>query len=80
MEVPEEQSSSPMKLRQDCVISTVPVKGEVLKKGDTVTLILSKGPEVKPVTVPTFVGLNIDEILAQLEGYGWFAAPRTWKW
>lgn len=70
VEVPEEQKQFSDEIAADCVISTVPVKGEVLKKGDTVTLILSKGPEVKPVTVPTFVGLNIDEILAQLEGYG----------
>ena len=70
VEAPEEQKQFSEEIAADCVISTVPVKGEVLKKGDTVTLILSKGPEVKPVTVPTFVGLNIDEILAQLEGYG----------
>ncbi len=70
VEAPEEQKQFSDEIAADCVISTVPVKGEVLKKGDTVTLILSKGPEVKPVTVPTFVGLNIDEILAQLEGYG----------
>ena len=70
VEVPEEQKQFSDEIAADCVISTVPVKGEVLKKGDTVTLILSKGPEVKQVTVPTFVGLNIDEILAQLEGYG----------
>ena len=70
VEVPEEQKQFSDEIAADCVISTMPIKGEVLKKGDTVTLILSKGPEVKPVTVPTFVGLNIDEILAQLEGYG----------
>lgn len=70
VEAPEEQKQFSEEIAADCVISTVPVKGEVLKKGDTVTLILSKGPEVKPVTVPIFVGLNIDEILAQLEGYG----------
>ena len=70
VEAPEDQKQYSDDIPADSVISTIPAKGETLKKGDTVTLIVSKGPEVKPVTVPTFVGLNIDETLAQLSGYG----------
>ena len=70
VEVPEDQKQYSDDIPADSVISTIPAKGETLKKGDTVTLIVSQGPEVKPVTVPTFVGLNIDETLAQLSGYG----------
>ena len=44
--------------------------GAGVRQGDTVTLIISKGPETTPVTVPKFVGLNIDETLAQLSSYG----------
>ncbi|MBD9199390.1 MAG: Stk1 family PASTA domain-containing Ser/Thr kinase [Clostridiales bacterium] len=70
VEAPEDQKQYSDDIPADSVISTIPAKGETLKKGDTVTLIVSQGPEVKPVTVPTFVGLNIDETLAQLSGYG----------
>ena len=44
-------------------------QGEILKKGDTVKLILSKGPDIKPVTVLPFVGMSIDSVLSQLESY-----------
>ena len=70
VEAPEDQKQYSDDIPADSVISTIPAKGETLKKGDTVTLIVSQGPEVKPVTVPTFVGLNIDDTLAQLSGYG----------
>ena len=51
------------------VIKTEPAQGEILKKGDTVKLILSKGPDIKPVTVLPFVGMSIDSVLSQLESY-----------
>ena len=70
VEAPEDQKQYSDDIPADSVISTIPAKGETLKKGDTVTLIVSQGPEVKPVTVPTFVGLNIDDTLPQLSGYG----------
>ena len=70
VEAPEDQKQYSDDIPADSVISTIPAKGETLKKGDTVTLIVSQGPEVKPVTVPTFVGLNINDTLAQLSGYG----------
>ena len=70
VEAPEDQKQYSDDIPADSVISTIPAKGETLKKGDTVTLIVSQGTEVKPVTVPTFVGLNIDDTLAQLSGYG----------
>ena len=70
VEAPEDQKQYSDDIPADSVISTIPAKGETLKKSDTVTLIVSQGPEVKPVTVPTFVGLNIDDTLTQLSGYG----------
>ena len=51
------------------VIKTEPAQGEILKKGDTVKLILSKGPDIKPVTVLPFMGMSIDSVLSQLESY-----------
>ena len=32
-----------------------------------VKLILSKGPDIKPVTVLPFVGMSIDSVLSQLD-------------
>ena len=48
------------------IIRSEPAEGEPLKNGDTVRLIVSKGPEKKPVAVPRFVGMQIDEALRSL--------------
>ena len=52
------------------IIRTYPMKGERLEKGDTIQLVVSKGPEVKPVTVISFVGTNIELARSQLERLG----------
>ena len=70
VEAPEDQQRFSDEITAGYVIETKPAEGEPLRKGDTVTLIISKGPETTPVTVPKFVGLNIDETLAQLSSYG----------
>ena len=70
VETPEDQQRVSDEITAGYVIETKPAEGETLRKGDTVTLIISKGPETTPVTVPKFVGLNIDETLAQLSSYG----------
>ena len=51
------------------VIRTDPVKGTILKKGDTVTLYVSKGKEEKSVTLITFRG-NIDDVSKTLDEMG----------
>ena len=48
------------------VISTDPQVGTELKPGDTVTVIVSKGPA--PLTVPDVVGKNITEATADPAG------------
>ncbi len=50
------------------VVKTDPEKGTALKKGDTVCLIMSKGPEVKKVTVISYVGKTVDAAKAELNG------------
>ena len=70
VEAPEDQQRFSDEITAGYVIETKPAEGETLRKGDTITLIISKGPETTPVTVPKFVGLNIDETLAQLSSYG----------
>ena len=70
VEAPENQQQYSDEIEADHVISTKPEAGETLKKGDTVMLIISKGPETKPVIVPPFEGMNIDKVLAQIGSYG----------
>ena len=52
------------------IIRTYPEKGEPLKKGDTIQLVVSKGPEFKPVKVLKFIGVNIETARNQLETLG----------
>ena len=52
------------------IISTIPAKDEELKKGDTITLVVSKGREIKEITVPQFVGMTYDQALKQMENSG----------
>ena len=52
------------------IIRTYPEKGEPLKKGDTIQLIVSKGPEFKDVKVLKFIGVNIETARNQLETLG----------
>ena len=48
------------------IIRSIPAEDGELKNGDTVRLIVSKGPEKKPVAVPQFVGQQIDAVLRSL--------------
>lgn len=52
------------------VISTEPAAGEPLRKGDTVLLIVSKGPEEKPFKVPNFAGKTLDAAALDAENLG----------
>ena len=54
----------------DCVIRTVPSKGEPLYEGDHVTLVRSKGPEPRPVTVSSFLTLSLESAQEQAEALG----------
>ncbi|MDY5612154.1 Stk1 family PASTA domain-containing Ser/Thr kinase [Dysosmobacter sp.] len=52
------------------IISTIPAKEEELKKGDTITLVVSKGKDIKEIQVPKFVGMSYDQALKQVENAG----------
>jgi serine/threonine-protein kinase len=56
------------------VISTTPDKGTELKKGDTVTVVVSKGRA--PIQVPNLVGMNVNDARNQLQGLGLTAVER----
>ena len=48
------------------VVSTIPAAGEDLEKGATIQFIISKGKEIKPVTVRNYVGLQLDVARAEV--------------
>lgn len=52
------------------VIRTEPEAGAALKKGDSVTLVISTGPEKTPVTVISFITLTIDKAKEQAAALG----------
>lgn len=52
------------------VISTTPASGTELKKGNSVLLLVSKGKENKPVTVPSFLNMSADTAAQQAAGLG----------
>ncbi len=52
------------------VISTVPAANEELKKGNSVLLVVSKGPEKKPIVIPSFTGMSVDEASAEAQKLG----------
>ena len=52
------------------VISSTPATGESIKKGDSILLTVSKGPETKPVTVQNYAGLSVDDAALQAENAG----------
>ena len=58
------------KYEQGMVISTTPAAGEDLKKGNTVLLVVSKGPEKKPIAVPSFLEMTIENAALKAEGLG----------
>ena len=43
------------------VISSTPPPPVSIKKGDSILLTVSKGPETKPVTVQNYAGLSVDD-------------------
>lgn len=58
------------KYEQGLVISTMPAAGENLRKGNTVLLVVSKGPEKVPIAVPSFLEMTIEAAALKAEGLG----------
>lgn len=52
------------------VISYSPMEGTSLKKGDRVTIVISKGREAPLVTVPSFLNQDIDTVRTQIKRLG----------
>lgn len=50
----------------NCVIRTIPEKGETLKMGQIVTLVVSTGPEITLVPVPGLLGMDVSRAIDKL--------------
>nr|WP_326216042.1 Stk1 family PASTA domain-containing Ser/Thr kinase [uncultured Oscillibacter sp.] len=68
IEAPEDLMVYNDEVEAGCVISSDPAEGETLHKGDTITLVLSKGKQ--PIPLINFVGVQLETALGQLEGLG----------
>ena len=55
-------------ITRNYVIRTEPGAGFNLSPGQTVKLVISKGPRIKTVMIPAFVGWKIEDVILQLEG------------
>ena len=76
MSVNEEFSND---IEKGLVISQAPTDAEgPLHRGDTVTLTVSKGPEMLPV--PNVVGLSKDEATKKLESAGFVVQSENLLW
>ncbi len=53
-----------------CVVKTYPAEGEVIKSGDVVDIYISRGAELKNVTVPSLEGYTIEEAKSILDPKG----------
>ncbi len=52
------------------VISSDPKAGEKVSPGDTVKLVISSGPDTKPITVPTLTGISLENARSLASGVG----------
>jgi len=59
IEIVEERHSET--IPEGFVISTTPASNETLHKGDKITFVVSLGPKIVPVTVPSFLGMPREE-------------------
>ena len=65
--VVEEESEYHDEIPAGCILRTEPVAGTMLTEGETVTLYLSKGPEIIYCTMISCVGENMEWVQLQME-------------
>ncbi|SKA92376.1 serine/threonine protein kinase [Caloramator quimbayensis] len=54
---------------KDLIISQSPEKGTMVQEGTEISIIISDGPELKLVTVPSLLGKSLDEAKNELKKY-----------
>ena len=61
------------------VISTTPASDSELKKGNNVLMFVSLGKETKPVTVPSFIGMTLENAIAKAQELGLAVGGTTYQ-
>ena len=61
------------------VISTTPASDSELKKGNNVLVFVSLGKETKPVTVPSFIGMTLENAIAKAQELGLAVGGTTYQ-
>ena len=61
------------------VISTTPASDSELKKGNNVLVFVSLGKETKPVTVPSFIGMTLENAIAKAQELGLSVGGTTYQ-
>ena len=57
-------------IKSGYLIKQYPERDTEVQKGSTIELVISKGPEVKLVTVSNYLGQNVDAVKSELEALG----------
>lgn len=60
LRVPDQQREYDENITEGFIISTTPIAGTKVEKGQEVGIVISKGPEKKPVTVPPLIGMTLE--------------------
>ena len=61
------------------VMSTTPASDSELKKGNNVLMFVSLGKETKPVTVPSFIGMTLENAIAKAQELGLSVGGTTYQ-
>ena len=67
VDVQEDYSNT---ITQGIVIRYSPMEGVMVEKGDTVTIVVSKGPETPKITVPDLINTKLEDVKLQLDRVG----------
>ncbi len=68
--IPQFEQINDDEVKEGLVVKTEPAKGEQLQKGQTVTIYLSMGPEIKKNKVPNVIGKDKNTAIAILANNG----------
>ncbi len=73
----EEEKVFDEEVTANYIISSTPVEGEPLKKGDTIRMVVSKGKEIKEYPMTQLVGRQYEAVQADLQALGLVCPPEN---
>ena len=66
LEISEQTYDTSDEITKNYIISQVPLEGAMVRPGDTVQVVISQGPDIKPVVIPSVVTLTLDRATSDL--------------